>query len=322
MTFEETVAHMTSDVDSLKSIYQTEKALWASKEAALLARIAELEADGDGGDVDPPPPVNAPKILVELWDGTKLDTNIYFLDKTAPEFAVVGGGNLTLTWKATSDLSNMRAQLVMKAVPGGGGTARRDPIGSERWYGFGIFLPQDGYSFEDQWANEKCVTGQWHQGGENGIVNPPLSIEQIKTSADGEIMRLVLSLKDKERKVFQLGRPPRTAANMLFHIRWSAGGDGFIGVWRDGVEKVSYQGATCNGVTTEGLNPMLSNYNPGRKGGAFVTGYKRVVVYTYWRIGDQTNVLGDFAELAKKGVVTLTRGDGGLAFAEQVYGGN
>src|SRR5687768_5573113 len=84
MTFEETVAHMTSDVDSLKSIYAglvSERTTLLSKITALKKRIAELEA----GTPTEPPPVeppttptgNAPKILNERFPNG-VDWNLYY----------------------------------------------------------------------------------------------------------------------------------------------------------------------------------------------------------------------------------------------------
>ncbi len=270
----------------------------------LQARIAELEAPPPV-PVQPPPqpqpvPPTPPAILSEAFDGSALNMSRFVLDKTPTDAVVVSNGQCLLKWKASSDLTHMRGQIVMRAIPGStNDTPRRDPIGSERFYAFGIYLPT-AYSFSDQWANRKCVSGQFHQGNGGGIKSPPFSFEQIKTSADGEVMRGVLALYGKDTKTIIIGKPPRTETKIVVHVKWSAGADGFLRVYRDGVlTAFNHSGPTCNprtlnGETVDDLNPMLSNYNPSRKDGDFVVGYERHVVFTYWKIGTEANVLSDF----------------------------
>jgi len=264
------------------------KILWCEN------RIRELE-----GGTPPSPTRKKPAILYELFD-KPLDMGVYYIDKDGAAGTVsVANGECLFRWKATSDLTDMRAQMVMREHLGTtDGTPRRDPIGSERFYGFGIYLPP-AYSFGDEWANRKCVTGQAHQGNQGGIVSPPFSFEMIKTSLDGEVMRGVLAVKGKETKTINIGKPPRTPTKILIHVKWSPGTDGFLKVYRDGVlTPFNHTGATCNprtlnGETVQDLNPSIGCYNPSRKNGDFFVGYVREVAYTYWLIGNETNTLAD-----------------------------
>jgi len=263
------------------------KILWCE------VRIRELEGS------TPPPTKKKPAILDERFDAP-LDMGIFYIDKDGAAGSVsVLNSQALFRWKATADLTDMRAQMVMREHPGTtDGTPRRDPIGSERFYGFGIYLPPT-FRFDDVWANQKCVTGQIHQGNAGDIVSPPFSFEQIKTDASGEIMRGVLALKGKETKTINIGKPPRTESKILMHVLWTPDDSkGFLKVWRDKVLVIDHKGATCNprilnGETVQDLNPSIGNYNPGRKSGKFAVGYLRDVVYTYWIIGNETNVLAD-----------------------------
>jgi hypothetical protein len=278
------VAELVRSCDTVKAALQAEINV-------LKARIAELEGGVTPPPPPPPPPTGtAPKILDERFD-KPLNMDVFYIDKDGEAGTVsVANGQCLFRWKATSDLTDMRAQMVMRAIVGGGGTPRRDPIGSERFYAFGIYLPPT-YVFDSQWGNRKCVTGQIHQGNEGGIVSPPFSFEQIKTSADGEVMRGVLAVKGRETKTINIGRPPRSESKILIHVKWSPGSDGFLKVYRDGVlTPFNHSGPTCNprilnGETVQDLNPSIGCYNPGRKSGDFTVGYVREVMFTYWQIG-------------------------------------
>jgi len=294
MTFDEKIVEIRTGLDAARSLHATEV-------TALKARIAVLEAQPVPPPPPPPPPPTgtAPKILVENFNAG-LDLQKFYLDKDGPAGSVtVSGGQARFSWKATSDLLDMRAQMGMRLTPGSTNeTPRRDPIGSTRFYAFGIFLPPE-YVFDAAWGNQKCVTGQIHQGNAGGIVSPPFSLEMIKTSADGEIMRGVLALKGLITKTIIIGKPPRVESKILIHVKWSAGPDGFLKVYRDGVlTAFNHTGPTCNprtlnGETVDDLNHMLCNYNPGRKSGSFTVGYRRDVVFTCWNIGNETNTLAD-----------------------------
>lgn len=248
----------------------------------------------------PPTPVQRPHILDDSFlakvDGNPLDWKRYFPDKTTTDkFVFLSPRNVQFKWRPSSDPDDMRAQIVQRLTYGGGGTPRRDPVGSLRLYAFGLWLPSS-FSTTDQWSNQKCITGQFHQGGANGIVNPPVSFEQI----NGE-MRCVLSLPgliEGDRKNFPMGPCPRTRSDMLLSVKWSQGGDGRLQIWRDGVQKANYSGPTCWSMEKagQGLNPILCTYNPGHKNGAYAgvpSAWNRDVVYTHWLIGDQGNVLAD-----------------------------
>jgi len=253
---------------------------------------------------DDPIPANIPAILDDKFDapfetfteGGQTHLKTYFFDKYLGAAKITQGNDeVRMEWKATSNLDDMRAEMGIREHPGeSDDTARRDPVGSERFYAFGIYLPTDEFIFDSLWGNQKCVTGQMHQGNSGGIVSPPFSFEMIKTTLSGEVMRGVLAVLGQPTKTIIIGTPPRTPTNIVVHVKWSAGSDGFLKVYRDGVlTPFNHTGPTCNPVS-EGLNHKIGNYNPGRKSGKFSVGYKRVVCYTHWQIGTEANSLADF----------------------------
>jgi hypothetical protein len=254
---------------------------YAVEVESLKARILELEAAYPAPTFVPAP--NKPKLLVERFDSTALNTGVFYLDKTPPDRVVVGGGRCLLKWQATSDPADMRAQIGIRFTPGSSNqTPRRDSIGSMRLYAWDVFYPP-AFKTDDEFCKHKCVGPQWHQGSD--VSSPPLSIEQVS----GE-MRLHLSLQGQERKYWPLGPTPRTATKVLAHIKWSPGSDGFIKMWINGELKVDHHGPSCNPASiAQDINHLICLYSPGHKNGDYPIGYTREVSFGYWLIGDGSN---------------------------------
>ncbi len=284
----------------------------------LEARIAELE---DGGPTEPPttppdpPPAMKPPAINNDPYFAPLDMKRYFLDKTPPErVTFLSKNRVRFRWSpklatGVGDIppeKDMRAQMVIRAVYGGGGTPRRDPVPSTRWYawGFGIEKPWPTHK-----ASEKCLCGQWHQGNAPGVKSPPASIEVINLSTDTDplpIIRLVMALPSLPdgRVWYKAGNLPAVGVltRFLAHVKWHPT-DGFFKLWRDGDPRIDaplvhHVGPTCHSmlVANEGINPSQCNYNPGHENGAFANapdGWERSVLYGYQLIGDEENTVSD-----------------------------
>ena len=321
------IQSLTTELASTKGELVTTKADLAKAQAEILrleARVRELEAELSSSTstttsrtttrrtttlrtttvTAPPAPPDRPHILDDRFlakvAGQAVDLKRYVPEKTPVDRLVfVGPRQLRFDWRPSADSTDMRANISMRHQYGGGGTPRRDPVGSTRLYAFGILLPAE-FKTDDLFAKEKCVTGQFHQGGGVdgfSIKNPPVSVEQING-----IMRLVLSLPGVipgDRINFPLGPPPRSRSDLLFRIKWSPSSDGSIECWRDGTLAFpKYKGPTCWSMQKagQGLNPSIGTYNPGQGSLSFKTvpaGWGRPVVFTHWLIGDEANDLAD-----------------------------
>lgn len=295
MGFDEDATEVRLRLDSMVLTHKNLRLSSAELQRAneeLAAQVLELKkqlaAGGSGGSASKPP-----AILVHDFS-KPVPSSLFYLDKTRPADVIVANGYTTLRWNPAEDLDS-RSELVMRQFPGtSDGTPRRDPVSSLRWYGWGLWLPEEDYKL-DEFQDSKTLTGQWHQGNEGGIDNPPLSVEQ----RNGR-MQLVLSLLGRERKYWPLGPIPRSSAGLLFRIRWDDD-DGAIDVWKDGAQlPIGYRGPTCNplSIAKMGLNHKIGNYNPGDGSGLFArapAGWERRVRYTgKWVIGDESNALADF----------------------------
>ena len=176
-TFEEHIDAIESQHTTLlveRDAALAEKTKLEQTIVALTARIKELEAPPPA--TPPAPTTNTPKILNETFKNG-VDWARYFSDSgggpAAPRerFAPTPEG-LKVIWIAGSPSGTKRSELGIRAVVGGGETPRRDPIGSERWYGLEFFLP-DAYKLDDARADGKRVIWQCHQQGGS---NPSLSL--------------------------------------------------------------------------------------------------------------------------------------------------
>jgi hypothetical protein len=102
-------------------------------------------------------------------------------------------------------------------------TAPFEPVGAERWYGFSVYLPTS-------WAYDQSaeIVTQWHQHWDVGS-SPPLALVtrkgnwEISQNWEGYEQQTVVG-------TYQTGR----WTDWVFHVKWSAGADGVVQIWKDG----------------------------------------------------------------------------------------
>jgi hypothetical protein len=109
--------------------------------------------------------------------------------------------------------------------------------GGEMWYGWSLFLPAD---YADPPGDQFQILSQWHQqlppSARSGTKGPPP-------------LALHLVALDRGHALILIGQaspaaPPRTLGagpirqgawtDLVFHIRWSTGKDGFVEAWLGG----------------------------------------------------------------------------------------
>jgi hypothetical protein len=104
----------------------------------------------------------------------------------------------------------------------------------ERWYGFSVFFPSDGYQDDE---DSEIIT-QWH----NCCGTPTLSLR----NTNGRLNLRVGNdrrLKGRYWNNFDFGPVPKDQwMRFVFHIIHADGEEGLVEVWRDGEKLVSHQG--------------------------------------------------------------------------------
>jgi len=166
-------------------------------------------------------------------------------------------------------------------------------INLERWYAFALFFPHDGY--EPDSSDE--VISQWHQGGKT---SPSLC---IRTKNDRIILRIRSGLKNKER--IELGVIEKDVWHYyVMHIKHSAGVNGLIEVWRDGVSIAKFNGANMYDLS-DGIfhtpNWKLGIYKASWNGSAITTTKKRVLFIDEIKLGNELSTYADMIINPKQG---------------------
>lgn len=159
--------------------------------------------------------------------------------------------------------------------------------GHEMWYGWSLLVP-NGY--EHPPGGQFQVVGQWHHRPQEALASdrhpqvsgpPPLILHL--SGGQGRHVLTLLGRAARNAEPRTLGvRPMREGAwsDLVFHIRWSTGSDGFVEAWLDG------RPFTAGKVYGRTLYSPASNYlRLGLyRGKGFTT--RNQVYYDEVRIGD------------------------------------
>jgi hypothetical protein len=119
--------------------------------------------------------------------------------------------------------------------------------GSELWYAWSVLIPED-YKYVDTSAQNYQIMGQWHDQPEPGRKptgnSPPISVH-YHSSGPSQGFRIQYGLR-KRGPIQEIEAPIQKGkwVDLMFHIRFSQGSDGFLEAWKDGVSVASASGAT------------------------------------------------------------------------------
>jgi len=120
--------------------------------------------------------------------------------------------------------------------------------GSEIWYAWSVLIPND-YQYLSTNAKNYQIMGQWHDQPDPGRkptgYSPPISVHYESTggSAGFRIKYGRIQAGDVIKSYYtpiQKGK----WVDLIFHIRFSQGSDGFLEAWKDGVQLSSESGVT------------------------------------------------------------------------------
>jgi hypothetical protein len=116
----------------------------------------------------------------------------------------------------------------------------RGTQGREAWYGWSVLIPAD---YADPPGDQFQILAQWHQRPQPAGAGqrpqkmgaPPLTLHLVRS--EGRHVLLLIGQTSSTGPPRTLGgRPIRLGAwiDLVFHVRWSTGRDGFVEAWLDG----------------------------------------------------------------------------------------
>ena len=117
--------------------------------------------------------------------------------------------------------------------------------GTELWYAWSILIPED-YQY-DRVGHDWQIMGQWHDQSEPGEspsgYSPPISVHYRSTGGQSSFV-FTYGLRQTGGPITEVEAPIKRGKwiNLMFHIGFSQGKDGFLEVWKDGVPVKTDQG--------------------------------------------------------------------------------
>jgi hypothetical protein len=121
------------------------------------------------------------------------------------------------------------------------------PLGSVRWYAFSLLVPDD-FPIEDN----RLVLAQWHGADRKYLGEVPRSPAMAFRYSNGSLSITICHSADRivrdakavpSKTLFQADQFPRNAWNdFVIQARWSYKEDGFVNIWWNGRQIVSYSG--------------------------------------------------------------------------------
>lgn len=155
-------------------------------------------------------------------------------------------------FKFTVAAGDRRAELVVD---------NGDPVGSEAFYGWSFAVPPD-YQDSDVWQ----ILAQWHhqpdteegETWETASRSPTIALQYQAWEGQTQLAVVLYGGEGKEKKLIALGTIDRGRwIDLVFHVRWSLGADGFVEAWMDDQPMTPW-----NGVDHKVYGPTMYNALP------------------------------------------------------------
>lgn len=108
--------------------------------------------------------------------------------------------------------------------------------GGEMWYGWSVLIPTD---YADPPGDQFQILAQWHHRPSEAATQvsgpPPLTLH-FTFHQGRHLLSLIGRPSSEAPRRTLAARPVRKGAwiDLVFHIRWSTGSDGFVEAWLDG----------------------------------------------------------------------------------------
>lgn len=165
-----------------------------------------------------------------------------------------------------------------------------DATNLNRWYAFALYAPGAQYKID----SDDDVISQWHQGGGK---TPALCLrvknDRIYLRVLGTWIDLGVFDKDKWRAY-------------VMHVKHSAGSDGLIEIWRDGVKIMNRSGANMYAVTGDYHNPKLKMgiYKSDWNGSGTTQTTQRVLYFDDIKLGNEYATYNDMVPVPNTNLTT------------------
>lgn len=158
---------------------------------------------------------------------------------------------------------------------------------NNRWYSYAMYIPSADYKYD---ATDEVIT-QWHQGGGE---TPALC---LRTKSDKLFLRVLKNYKSGEMEWIDLGKLDKDKWHTyVMHVKHTAGSDGLVEIWRDGVKILNRAGPNSYPLTGDFHLPFwkLGIYKSAWNGSKTSATRKRVIYFDEIKMGNER---ATFAEM-------------------------
>jgi hypothetical protein len=154
-----------------------------------------------------------------------------------------------------------------------------DATNLNRWYSYALYAPSGQFKYDD----DDDVITQWHQGG--GLT-PALCVRVRKDRIFMRVLGTWIDLGAFEKDVWRA---------YVMHVKHSAGSDGLIEIWRDGVKIMNRSGANAYKIEGDIHNPnmKLGVYKSNWNGSGTTSTNVRVLYFDDIRLGNENATYAD-----------------------------
>ncbi|MGQ9372225.1 polysaccharide lyase, partial [Azospirillum sp. ST 5-10] len=164
-------------------------------------------------------------------------------------------------------------------------------MGGEFWYSLDTYMPE---SWSQTDKSDTIIT-QWHAQPDSG--NPVVALQTKYVNGEQHYNLIIRSHPSQDGTSgykyitqYDLGKIDGDIGdwtNWTYHIKWSASGDGFLELYKDGKQVVDFEGGTCY-VDDAGPYMKIGLYKYDWKSSTDTGADSRTIYVDNVRVGDSS----------------------------------
>jgi uncharacterized phage protein (TIGR02218 family) len=193
------------------------------------------------------------------------------------DFSLLSPGRLQADLTVTGPGGRKRTEIGLWDPAESSEILLKDPVGSTRWYSWGFELPSN-------WVQSvhKSVITQWYESQDPPVLNPPMSLEVVRTE-----IRVVQSLLTGRRILARI--PDVIGKTHRFEVKakWSNTTSGYFLMWHNGVQIINQQNFANVNHPSPGVFFKMGVYLPGVPNGNYPVGFNRKIILNYYFRGSK-----------------------------------